>query len=212
MGMIEWIPSKFFSLQARKPSGFFGRFFITPLLKLGNIALNNFVRETLTIQNGDRILELGFGPGKLIHAIAKESMAAHVEGVDFSEIMFKEAEKLNAPFIREGRVKLHCADFNTLPFEEDTFDKICTVNTLYFWEEPEKILLEIKRVLKPGGKLVIGFRDDVQIEKMHTHPDVFKVYTLQEATGLLSQAGFREARIEEKGVSPNQCYCAVAVT
>ena len=56
----------FFSEQARKPSGFFGRWVMSKIFDHGNAAINDFMKEQLLLQENDHILEIGFGTGKVI--------------------------------------------------------------------------------------------------------------------------------------------------
>ena len=79
-----------------------------------------------------------------------------ISGVDFSQAMVEQAKQKFKPEIESGKVSLEVADVRELQFDDNTFDKICTVNTIYFWNEPLLSLQEIKRVLKNDGKLVVG--------------------------------------------------------
>ncbi|MCP4710961.1 MAG: class I SAM-dependent methyltransferase, partial [Planctomycetes bacterium] len=47
---------------------------------------------------------------------------------------------------------------STLPFDNETFDKLCSINTLYFWKAPNKCFSEMFRTINHGGKIVIGFQ------------------------------------------------------
>ena len=48
------------------------------------------------------------------------------------------------------------ASVSAIPYEDNTFDLVTAVETLYFWPTPEADLPEIKRVMKPGGQLLIA--------------------------------------------------------
>ena len=137
MFIVKLIPSSVLSRQARKPSGVIGRYLMTKIFNAGNADLNFFVKETLDIKKDDRILEIGFGPGKLINEMATVTTEGLVEGIDFSQDMIKEASKANSQFIAEGKVKLHEGDCRDLPFDDASFDKLCSINTLYFWKDSE---------------------------------------------------------------------------
>ena len=197
------------SRQARKPSGIIGRYLMTKVFNAGNSGLNAFAKETLDIKIDDRILEIGFGPGKLIKEMAEIATKGHVEGVDFSRDMLKEAARVNRQLISKGRVKLHEGDCRNLPFDDASFDKLCSINTLYFWEEPEKYFLEMFRVVRPGGMVVVGFRDKEQMSKLDLDQNVFNTYTQDDVVRLFLDAGFSEAKIIEKEGKPFISYCAV---
>jgi len=75
--------SKFFSKQARKPTGIFGRFFMSRVFEKGNTELNALMYETLSIRENDHVLEIDFGTGTLIKKIAEHLDSGLVEGIDF---------------------------------------------------------------------------------------------------------------------------------
>jgi ubiquinone/menaquinone biosynthesis C-methylase UbiE len=179
----------YFSKQARKPTGMFGRFYMSRVFEIGNAELNALMYETLSVQENDRVLEIGFGTGLLIKKIAALLDNGLVEGVDFSESMVAIAQKKNRKYIKKGKVKIHLGDFEEIPFEKNYFDKILSVNTIYFWINPDKTISKIYRILKPGGKLFIGFHDKSEMEKMSLNRDVFQYYSTKDLTELLSIHG-----------------------
>ena len=210
MFIVKLIPSKILSYQARKPTGVIGRYLMTRIFNNANADLNALVKETLDIKNTDRLLEIGFGPGKLINEMAEIASEGIVEGIDFSVAMLKEASKANKHHILNGKVRLHNGECRHLPFDNESFDKLCSTNTLYFWNEPDKYFSEMYRMMKPGGKLVIGFRDDKQMGDLNLHEDIFTTYSLDEVVNLLSNAGFSESHITQKEGKPFLSFCAVA--
>ena len=210
MFIVKLIPSKILSLQARKPSGWFGRLVMSRIFNRGNADLNNFIKDLLDLQDHDKVLEIGFGPGTLIYQMAQITTKGLVEGIDFSEAMLAQARKTNKQYISMKRVKIqkgHCKD---LPYSQESFDKICTSNTIYFWDDPLENFKGIFRVLKPGGKLVVGFRDKEQMKNLPLSDDVFKAYTLEEVKLFLLNSGFPDVRVEEREGKPFVSYCAVA--
>ena len=79
--------SKFFSEQARKPSGIFGQVVMSAVFDIGNAFLNNFVSELLSVQSGDHVLDIGCGTGKLISNLSSQVNEGYFEGVDYSNKM-----------------------------------------------------------------------------------------------------------------------------
>ena len=106
--------------------------------------------DSLSISEEYDILEIGFGPGELIHAMACRVDRGRVEGVDFSETMLAIAQRRNRQHIRTGKVRLHLGDFDGMAFDGRRFDTIVTVNTVYFWPQPEATIARIGDLLKPG--------------------------------------------------------------
>jgi hypothetical protein len=66
INFIKLIPSRVLSLQARKPSGIIGRYLMKKIFNNLNADLNSFIKEVLDLHKEDRVLEVGFGSGKLI--------------------------------------------------------------------------------------------------------------------------------------------------
>lgn len=98
------------AMQFRKPSGFFGRIVSGLMIKGNKPAIEKLIKG-LNIQSGDKILEIGYGPGIGINLIAKRFNSCEIVGVDFSELMFKKATKRNKRFINGNRVRLLYGDF-----------------------------------------------------------------------------------------------------
>ncbi len=72
--------------------------------------------------------------------------------------MVRSATRRNAAAVKAGHVALLQGSIAALPFENEQFEKILTIHTLYFWPEPHAsspALRELCRVLKPGGRAVI---------------------------------------------------------
>jgi len=202
--------STYINKQSRKPSGIFGRFIMSRFFEMGNVELNALVYETLSIVGNDHVLEIGFGPGTLIKKIAERLEKGIIEGIDLSEPMVATAQKKNRKYINNGKVKIHLGDFDTIDFEDSHFDTIFSVNTIYFWKNPNATITNICRILKPGGKLVIGFHDKREMEKMSLDPDVFQLCSTEDLTELLSIYGsLNNIDIISKQGKQNMCYCAV---
>jgi ubiquinone/menaquinone biosynthesis C-methylase UbiE len=184
--------------QARKPSGWFGRFVMSRFFNKVNKRINDLTLERLEIRPTDRVLDIGFGGGYTLPIMAALASAGKVHGVDFSESMVQLAEKRFADLIQQGRIELRVADLRSLPYRDQMFDKVCTVNTLYFWPAPAENLREIRRVMKPGGRLVVTFRSRESMERaakkfMHG----FTLYDPDAVVNLLEQAGFTRVQIEK---------------
>ena len=204
--------SQYFSRQARKPSGWFGKWIMSPLFDRGNAFLNNFMIDILDVQKNDHILEIGFGTGKVLYELAKNINNGIFEGIDFSPPMIEVAERKNKKFIEQGRIILHQGDFMDYSFAKNNFDKILSCNTVYFWAEPEDYLKKIRRILKPGGKAVIAFEDKGHLTNRSLDADTFRLYGKDEILSLFKVDGlFKEIRVLTRKKGTQQYQCAVAV-
>jgi ubiquinone/menaquinone biosynthesis C-methylase UbiE len=202
--------STYFSQQARKPTGIFGRLYMARIFEKGNAELNALTFETLSVRENDHALEIGFGTGALIKKIADQLANGLIEGVDFSESMIAIARKKNKKSINNGKVKIHLGDFDEMRFAAGDFDKIFSVNTIYFWKTPETTISKICRLLKPGGKLVIGFHDREYMEEMTLSKDVFRYYSTNDVAELFSTVGsLGNVEMVSKEGKKGTCHCAV---
>jgi 2-polyprenyl-3-methyl-5-hydroxy-6-metoxy-1,4-benzoquinol methylase len=83
----------------------------------------------------DRILEIGLGNGKLISDLLDMAPGLSYAGMDTSETMISEAHKHNQALLEQGRLELHNASVERLPFPDATFDRALAVNAIYFWAD-----------------------------------------------------------------------------
>ncbi len=115
--------------------------------------------EKLSARSGEKILEIGFGTGHCLVALAKavESLG-RVTGLDLSDRMLVIArERLQRENLAE-RVDLHLGDAANLDFiEADSLDGIFMSFTLELFDNPEipQVLQECHRILKSGGRLAV---------------------------------------------------------
>ena len=114
---------------------------------------NRWMIDLLEVGAGDRVLDVGCGPGLAVaYAAASDSRAV---GVDASPTMVRHAGRRNRAAIRRGQVEIQRADAARLPFPDASFSKVGSMNSLQFWPAPERGLAEIHRVLRPGGRVAV---------------------------------------------------------
>ena len=204
--------STFFSEQARRPKGLFGRMIMSIVFDQGNAFLNSFVNELMSVQIDDRIIEIGFGTGKLIYKMAQQIEKGLIEGVDFSKTMASIAKKRNKKNIAKGKVKIVEGNFDEMPYKKDSFTKACSVNTLYFWSKPEHTAKKIAEILKPEGRLILAFEDIEQLKQRKLDKNVFHLYTKDEVRNLLINAGFsNKVSIQSRKKGNSIFHCVVAI-
>jgi ubiquinone/menaquinone biosynthesis C-methylase UbiE len=204
--------SNFFSQQARRPDGLFGRIVMSIVFDRGNAFLNDFVNELISVQNDDRIIEIGFGTGKLIYRMAQQIDKGLIEGVDFSKVMVSIARKRNKKNITSGKVKILKGNFDEVSYDKESFTKACSINTLYFWPEPVHTVKKIAKILKPGGKLILAFEDIEQLKQRKLNREVFHFYSKGEVQDLFINAGFsKNVKILSRKKGKSIFHCVVAI-
>lgn len=156
----------------------------------GNAFLNGLMLEAVAVKRDDRVLEIGCGTGRLVGEMAKKIGRGHIEGVDFSDAMVAIARRNNRDAIGSGYVRITRGDFDKLGYGSGCFDKVCSVNTVYFWSRPEGTAKRIAAVLDPGGNVALAFEDIKQLRNRKLSPDVFRLYEVEEVCELLVEAGF----------------------
>jgi ubiquinone/menaquinone biosynthesis C-methylase UbiE len=204
--------STFFSKQARKPTGIFGRLYMSRIFEKGNFELNNFVKELLFAKGNDIILEIGCGSGILLKQIADDLDDGFIEGIDFSKSMISIAQKKNKSHINSKKIAIRHGDFDELIFDDNHYDKIYSVNTIYFWKDPAVTISKIFDLLKPKGMLVLGFHDKSEMGKMNLDRNIFQLYSSKDIIKLLTTDGkLNDVEIISKKGRQKVNYCAIGI-
>lgn len=187
--------------QLRKPSGEWA-LRVGEFMNTGNADMNKHAIEMLNPTAGDRILEIGMGNGYFVSEILSKHEDITYAGCDYSQEMVDAATSNNVQYADEGRAEFICSDAMSMPFADGAFNKIFTVNTLYFWDDREKILGEISRVLQPGGELIIAIRPDRVMKLYPMTQWGFRMYSADELTAFLTVNGYQIKSIAEVDEPP----------
>jgi ubiquinone/menaquinone biosynthesis C-methylase UbiE len=193
-----------FNSQFAHPEGWVGRL-VGVILAWKNRERNAWALSMLDIQPDDQVLEIGFGPGQAIQEAAKLTPKGFVAGIDLSEVMVAQASQRNDAAIRSGQVFLQQGAEAPLPFEDSKFTKAFAVNSMQFWSNPDAGLQEVRRVLKPGGRVAII----IQPMWAKTEEEVRAVGEKLEFQ--LKQAGFRQVRLETRQIRPITAVSGIAI-
>ena len=136
--------------QPGRPRGLVG-WIVGRIMRRHNRPDNVWTLSLLAIGDGERALEVGFGPGDAIRLAAEAAPSCRIAGVDHSATMLAAARQLNRVFIEQGRVRLSLGSVDALPFADDAFDKVFSINCIYFWRDPALGLGELRRVVRNGA-------------------------------------------------------------
>ncbi|WP_370097690.1 class I SAM-dependent methyltransferase [Streptacidiphilus sp. MAP12-20] len=139
--------------QFALPQGLGGRV-IGALMAVMNAAQVKETVRAVAPKADEHVLEIGFGPGIGLVALATSAPGLQVAGVDPSATMVAAAGRRTRRFA--DRVQLHEGTAAALPFPDATFDAVCATNSVQLWRPRAESLAEVLRVLKPGGRLVLS--------------------------------------------------------
>lgn len=124
-------------------------------MNLSHSLLTDWGLEHIPIEKDWTILDVGCGGGMTVHKLAQIATAGKVYGIDYSEASVTVSKRTNQSFIDTGRVEIRQATVSCLPFSENMFDLVTAVDSHYYWPDLVADLREVRRVLKPGGTLII---------------------------------------------------------
>ncbi|MBF5000661.1 methyltransferase domain-containing protein [Nocardia sp. BSTN01] len=149
---------------------------------------------TLNLSPHDRLLEIGCGGGRF--ATRALATGCRVTAVDHSADMVALTAAANPDALREGRLQVLEADAETLPLPDAHFSCATTMNT-FFFTDAATVLAELRRVLEPGGRLVIHTVAPQPPRTTMPAPVARRVrfHTDDELRALLDSAGFQDVRV-----------------
>lgn len=198
--------------NAEKPQGFWGRLMIRSMNK-GHNELTDWALSYLNIENGWRVLDVGCGGGRTVFKLCGMVGSGKVYGIDYSELCVKKSEKYNHKNVLCGKAEITQASVSDLPFPSGSFDLVTAVETYYFWLDKLHDLVEIHRVLRSGGKLLLVF----EMLKSEENPDRWKAVeerlnikavSREEINEMLLRAGYQNIRIHIRHDEGRLCAIA----
>lgn len=175
--------------QLRKPEGEAGLELAT-LMHETNIqmTLEAIEQLNLTATEAFQILEIGPAQAKHLTTVLAKSPNSTYTGIEISTLMKESACAFNQGFVDSKKADFLLYDGENIPFESDSFDRIFTVNTLYFWKNPAYFLGEIERVLKPTGIFSISFGDESYMKNLPFTEFGFTLYSFEKMEQLVADS------------------------
>ena len=167
-----------------------------------NLVRNRWAASLIAPGPGQRVLEIGCGPGIALEAIAASSPHAEIVGLDRSAVMLRQARSRIETAVAAGQVRLEEGDIETWDSSE-RFDAVLAVNVIQFLTNHVRTLEKIHTLLKPGGKVVLVYQPRTRgagDEESHRAAGA--------VTRALESAGFRGVRVDTLPIKP----AAVAVS
>jgi SAM-dependent methyltransferase len=201
---------RYFGTQFGNPRGPLGALFGKIIFARGNAVFNQWVTQQLDVQPDSHILEVGSGPGVTLQALAAWAPAGHVVGLDHSPVMVGQAKRRNRATMRAGRLDVVEGSAESLTFDDGSFDLVVAIHVLYFWPDAGASLQELRRVLRDGGEVAIGFYLEEYAPRLTQ--DAFALTGARLAVSpesvatLLQAAGYSDIRVIANG---HGRYCAL---
>ena len=182
--------------QLSNPQGDFGLQVAKEMHK-SNFGMTQSTLNSLGLKPGDQILEIGHGNAAHLEYLLSLSEEISYTGLEISKTMHSEARALNSHLAKEGMIRFNRYEGEKIPFKDNSFTKIFTVYTVYFWLDPLAFAKEIQRVLNPAGRLSLAFSQREYMEMLPFTRFGFQLYDTQYLVGLLEKAEFRVVAIED---------------
>lgn len=156
-----------------------------------NINMIHTTLQNLPCHSDMDILEIGPGNGAHLTYLFSLFPHVHYTGLERSHSMLQACKRICAANLTSYNTRFVLSESDTLPFENESFDALFSVNTLYFWKEPLTYLTDCFRVLKKGGTLHISFGDKGYMEQLPFTPFGFQLYYPADVLRLFEQSPFK---------------------
>lgn len=184
--------------QSRQPHGWLGQI-VARVMAFETEPANRIAVQELAVKAGESVLEIGCGHGRTLARVA-QAPCAHVAGIDPSDVMVGLARRRLRRWIDAGRAEVALASSAKIPHADERFDAALAVHVVSFWSDPLADLGEIRRVLRPGGRLLLGYRPR-DAETLASLPAaVYALRSADEIEELLAESRFVEIRSTERRV------------
>jgi len=187
---------KTFFSQCARPEGLLGRVMLR-FMNFGHAPLTNWGLSLVSFKEGWTMLDIGCGGGATLKRLLKRSKGAKVYGIDISEESIAKAREVNAEVL-DKQVFIEQGSAEKLPYDDNMFDLVTAVETVYFWPQLPNCLQEVRRVLKPGGQFAIMV-EVIEGDSVWTNVvEGMTVYSPEELKTMLDDAGFLQTEVHRK--------------
>jgi SAM-dependent methyltransferase len=122
----------------------------------GDHATNRMAVERTQLQPNDLVVDIGCGSGEAVREVATRLQEGRVTGVDPTPAMIRIARELSASHPKWDRIQYTEGSAEDLPLPAASATVAMAINSLHHWRDAGAGLTEVKRILVPGGRLLIA--------------------------------------------------------
>jgi arsenite methyltransferase len=192
--------------QLGRPHGVLGRA-VAVLLNRGNRPAVSGAVDATEVAPGEAAADIGFGGGVgLALLLERVGDGGVVHGIEIADDMLARAKSLFAGDVGAGRLRLAPGSLTALPLDDASLDAAITVNTFYFVEDLGAACAELARVMRPGGRAVIGIGDPEAMGRMPFTSYGFTLRPVDDVAAALSAAGLtvvEQRRLDDIAIPHN---------
>lgn len=186
----------------RRPHGEAGAEMLAGM-NLRHYGVTGWALEHFEFSDTDRVLDIGCGGGETLRRLSESVAGGSITGLDYSELSVRLSAERNREDVENGKMKIVEASVEKMPFADNSFDKIITVESFYFWSDPQEDLREVYRVLDKGGRFLIvaDIHGDAELDEEDLEGiEKYGLFnpTLKEFRELLENAGFKDVAVHTK--------------
>ncbi|MEW6322520.1 MAG: class I SAM-dependent methyltransferase [Acidobacteriota bacterium] len=199
-----WRRPVWLARQAGRPRGLCGAA-LARIMVRETAGANAATVAIARVEPHERVVELGCGGGHAVALVAAELTTGTVVGFDVSAGMVRLARRRNRSAIARGVAHVAQGDARRIDLPDASVDCVLATHTVYFWPELDGVGREIVRVLRPGGRLVLGLADPEEMRSQFPE----SVYTLRAPAAIemvLADAGLVEGGIETRVVDGHRLH------
>jgi SAM-dependent methyltransferase len=186
--------------QLGRPHGILSPF-VARVLTRGNERAIAAAADAAEIPRGAVAADVGFGGGVGLQLLLdRVADAGVVHGIEIADDMLRRAGSRFGRDVRSGRLRLSSGSLTRLRLDDNSVDALITLNTVYFISELDAACAELARVLRPGGRAVIGIGDPDVMARLPFTPHGFTIRPVGEIAAVLENSGLEveQRRLDEK--------------
>lgn len=197
--------TEYISSQFKNPNGPMGKV-ITLIQNIVNSSMYKYTVRLVSVKQNDKVLDIGYGNGYLLKKIY-DKVPADLYGIDISDDAKSMAIKKNKKAASANKLHLEVGDCCDLPYSNEMFATITTINTVYFWSDTVKGLTEIRRCLKPGCTFYNVMFTREYLDTIEYTKVGYKKFDKSEMIEYGKQAGF--ANVEIREIAKNKSFVVI---